>query len=98
MKKEVIQKEIIVDIILLFQEIVFKYIEEPSKTNEVEEITENIFLLVTSSHLVCKDNKNWSNVLDNITKISQFKTKDKVGLSNRAIFKYMDILDTIKKV
>jgi hypothetical protein len=97
MKKEVIQKEIVVNIILLFQEIVFNYIDNASKVNEVEEITENIFLLVISSHLVCKNIESWQNVLDNISKISKFKTKDKVGLSNRAIFKYMDILDLLKK-
>lgn len=97
MKKGILQKSTVIDIILLFQELVFTYIDEPNKSNEVEEITENIFILVTSSYLACNGITEWATVLENIVKCSQFKTKDKAGLSNRAIFKYMDILDNLKK-
>jgi hypothetical protein len=98
MKKEVIQKNLIIDIVVLFQELIANYIDQPNKTNEVEEITENIFILVTSSHVVCKDCPEWNTVIDNIVKCSQYKAKDKSSLSSRAIFKFMDILDTVKKL
>jgi hypothetical protein len=97
MKKNIINKNIIIDIILKFQELVFNYIDTPNKLNEVEEITENIFILITTSHKYCNEVEEWKQVLDNILKCSQFKVKDKASISSRAIFKYMDMLDTIKK-
>jgi hypothetical protein len=97
MKKGIIEKKVIVDIIIYFQDIIFQYVDLPNKTNEVEEITENLFILVPGSKSVCNDQVEWTMILDNINTISKLKSKDKQSLSSRAIFKYMDILDQLKK-
>jgi hypothetical protein len=97
MKKGIIEKKVVVDIIIYFQDIVFQYVDLPNKTNEIEEITENLFILVPGSKSVCNDQVEWTMILDNINTISKLKSKDKQSLSTRAIFKYMDILDQLKK-
>lgn len=97
MKKDVLKKSNTMDIIMKFQNLIFEYIEIPNKTNEVEEITENLFILVTMSNDTCKSEDEWNLIVENIKKCSQMKSKEKSSLTNRAIFKYMDILDSISK-
>jgi len=79
-------------------DVVLEYIETPDKINQVEEITENVFLLISESHSFMKDIEEWNQVLENINSISLMKVKEKTSLSSRAVFKYMDIMDKIKKL
>ena len=97
MKKDIINKSIIIDIIVLFQELVLNYVDAPNKINEVEEITENIFILVTTAYCTCNTMAEWEKVMANITTCSQLKVKEKQSMSSRAVFKYKDIIDTCIK-
>jgi hypothetical protein len=74
-----------------------EYIEIDSKVNEVDEITENIYLFITLLHSTSKDNDEWTCIVDDVKQFAKFKNKDKKSLSSRAIFKHMDILDAIAK-
>lgn len=96
-KNNIFQNEVVIDIIIQLQEMVLRFIDEPDKTNEVDEITENIFIFITMS---LKDMLNvpmWQTVIENTKKCSQSKTKEHLSMSSRALFKYMDILDFVKK-
>lgn len=96
MKKSIITKEILMNIIDCFQDRIFEYIEETNRMNEVEEITENIFILISQSHGNLIEEDHWQNkIYPDILKISKMKAKDFPSLSNRVIFKYMDILDAL---
>jgi len=97
MKKQIIEKEKVLDIILLLQNLVFEYIDLDNKTNEVDEITENIFIFSTMSATEFGNIAEWDNIKSNIVKCSQYKAKEHKSISSRAIFKYMDILDFFKK-
>lgn len=97
MNKNIINKTKVIGIISYFQEIIFEYIETVNKTNEVEEIGENLYILITTSKNYCNDIENWNEIIENVKKISEMKTKDKKSLSSRAKFKFMDILDDLKK-
>jgi len=44
-----------------------------------------------------KEHELWENIENNIKKLSQYKAKEHLSISSRSIFKYMDILDQIKK-
>jgi DNA-binding phage protein len=46
MKKKLVNTVEFIDIILYLQDLVFSYIDTPNKLNEVEEITENLFILI----------------------------------------------------
>jgi len=97
MKKEVLDIGVIGNLTLELQEIVFQYINEENRTNEVDEITENIFIFVTISNEYCKNNPIWETVVQNTKRVSEMKAKDKKSLSSRAVFKYMDVVDVLKR-
>jgi len=78
-------------------DIIVEYIDTISKTSQVDEITENIFLIITESYCVIKHREEWTTILERIKTISQMKVKEQVSLSSRSLFKYMDIIDFIDK-
>jgi hypothetical protein len=98
MKKEIINSDKLLHIINHLQGLILKYIDEDNKTFVAEEITENLFLLVTSSASVLKNESGWKTVVENITNVSQLKVKDHKSLSSRAIFKNMDIIDNLRDI
>jgi len=94
LKNQVISEMIVIDMIMAMQELSEKYIEEENRKSEVEEITENLFLLITSSPSSLKTAELWKTKIEpNIRKFSAYKAKDKTSLSNRVVFKYMDIVE-----
>ena len=99
-KKDVLSVQILADIIIRIQTIMNEYMESANRTNEVEEITENLFLLITPNcaQLQGETADQWTNVLANIQRISQCKAKDHASLTSRAIFKHLDMLDSVKKM
>ena len=111
MSREVIEKTKVLDIIIQLENLVMKYIIEPNRTYEVDEITENINILITTSIQLLKcpassitdvpDKENgyiqWTNVVETIKKYSTYKSNDYKSLSSRAVFKYMDIYGFITK-
>lgn len=97
MKKGLVSKELLIDMIFYLESLIFSYVDEVNKNNEIEEITENLFIMITTSKAECFMEEKWNNIVENITLCSKFKVKDKKSISSRAIFKYMDILDALKK-
>jgi hypothetical protein len=97
MKCGVINNDNVLNCIIKLQDTVLEYINESDKSFIVDEITENIFIFVTLSANDLSKLDKWANVIDFVKTSSQYKAKDCISLSNRAIFKYMDMLDVIKK-
>jgi len=94
LKHEVITETVVMDMIIAMQELSEKYIEEENRKTEVEEITENLFLLITSSPSSLKTANLWTAKIEpDIRKFASYKSKDKASLSNRVVFKYMDIVE-----
>jgi hypothetical protein len=92
----VLEAGIALDIFSQFQSIAIGYIEDASKTSEVEEITENIFLMVSMGANLLKDEAVWkTSILPNIHMFAAFKMKEKPGLSSRTIFKYKDLVEKV---
>ena len=96
MKNDILEKEQVLTIIKQLQEMVLNYIDTPDKLNEVEEITENIFLFITTAKDdFTIDNELWKSIVETVRTCSQMKYKEHPSLSSRAVFKYMDILDKL---
>ena len=97
MVNNVIPKEKILDIIHYLLNKVYEFIQLEDKKNEVDEMTENIVLLLKKDLFNEKDYQR--NVVENknITQLIEFlansKVKDFKSLSNKSIFKYMDMID-----
>jgi len=96
-KNDIVEKNIVINKIIYLEELVLNYCDIENKTNEVEEITENLFILVTKSLSIMMHEPKWEIVINNIKHLAQMKTKEHKSLSSRALFKFMDILDFIKK-
>ena len=79
---------------------IMKYINEDNKKNEVDELTENIAILYNKEIYGTKEKIYYNeflidgkNIVDIIRLLSKSKSKDYKSLSNKAIFKYMDLVD-----
>lgn len=92
----ILDQLIVFDIFSQFQLMAIEYIEDATKTNEVDEITENIFLMCSMGANLLKNEPIWiSDILPNIHKFATFKMKEKPGLSSRTIFKYRDLVEKV---
>ena len=96
-KKEALSKDKLIEILHYFLTKSIEYFNEPNKTNEVDEITENIFIIISNAQAKLSLEEEWKeSLLPMIITISQMKIKDHVSLSNRVVFKYMDIIDSLE--
>jgi hypothetical protein len=69
-----------------------EYIEIPGKTNEVDEITENVFLLISMGKNDLSRESLWADkIAPFVRNFVKLKAKEHASLSSRCIFKYMDI-------
>jgi len=73
------------------------FIKEGNKKNELDELSEIIYILISNSLNTIKDNDiNKYNIIINYTqKISELKVKTTPGITNKCIFKHMDLLDEL---
>lgn len=69
---------------------ILRFIDEPDKRNEVDEITENIAILYNKDII---DPEHETYIVVAITKLAKSKAKDYKSLTNKAIFKFMDLID-----
>lgn len=91
----VIKKEEITNIMYNLLLKLYEYISIENKKNEVEELTETIAILYNKELY----ESNNTNLIDGLTinkvieKIANSKVKDYKSLTNKALFKFMDLID-----
>jgi hypothetical protein len=70
-------------------------IDGEDNKNVVEELSEVMYILTTSSADVLKSHSEWATVVKEVKNISKMKVKSKPSISNKTIFRHMDILDKL---
>jgi hypothetical protein len=97
MKETMLDSDSVVDIITELQEMVNSYIKQANKTNELEELNENIFILVTNGKDILSKHEKWESIISKIKFLSILKVKMKEypSVNNKLIFKNMDILEEL---
>ena len=95
MKNRVLTPNQIIDIIIEAQELLKRYMEE-DEINKVEELAEIIFSLVTNSYNQISDSEQWDQIFNDITSVSLMHIRDKPSISNKTIFKHMDIIEVLE--
>ena len=97
MKENVIEEKIINDIILMLFSTLNKFIQETTKKNELDELSEIIYIAVTNSYnkINIWSQNNASVIHEKISAIATSKSKSVPGITNKCIFKHMDILDEL---
>jgi len=101
MKQGIITPLQIMDIVQQLQALVREHMRQPNHANEVEELTENVFILLKDAHLILKREhaEEWAQVVAEVETNSKLKPKHATypSITNKTIFRHMDILDEFKK-
>ena len=93
MKKGLIAQSEVARILAVLVDTVLRYIGEEGRIHVIEEITENVFIFVSTSHAELKSTTEWvDTVAPAVKKLSTAKPADHKSMSNRIMFKYMDML------
>ena len=99
MKVGVLPPELVFDMVQYMISTVFVYAAEGNRTNEVEEITENLFILMSQSNSELYQYQVWTeDIIPKIHDLSKLRKTEGAkypSMTNRATFKYMDILDNL---
>ena len=103
MINHVIGEDEIIEIINQLQALILSYLRKPEKSNEVEELTENLFIIVTKSKSYLDKGETkaaWESIIKNIEFITILKPKMKEypSITNKTIFKHMDIFEETSSV
>lgn len=73
-----------------------EYISMVGFTGEVDEISENINIFISMGHDSLKTSgEDWDTIYDRICILGEMKYKDKPSISNRALFRFRDLLDLL---
>lgn len=95
MTNGMLTKSQIINILVILLNQINNYISQDNKKNEVDEITENVAILYTKEIIDSTELKDFTvknvAVSDFIELIANSKTKSYKSLTNKAIFKFMDM-------
>jgi hypothetical protein len=98
-KHKVLTLDFIFDKIQKVQNMIMKeetMLHESSRM-EVEELSENLYILLTNIPFsTLSFHSEWKQIMDNLLQIKNTDTKACMGISPKAKFKHMDILDKLK--
>tara|TARA_Y100000389_G_scaffold204357_1_gene256429 strand:- start:445 stop:1401 length:957 start_codon:yes stop_codon:yes gene_type:complete len=97
MKENIIDKLEIYKIIMTAFTTLNNMISSGTKKNELDELSELIYIMVVNSYdIIRNEYSNYGEeILNNTMQITKLKIKDAPGVTNKCIFKHMDILDEI---
>lgn len=93
MIEDVIAQDTILDIILGIQEYLASKLDLDNHSAVVDELSELLYIMI----IPCKEikDKKLDKIVENVESISKMKSKDKISLTNKTVFKHMDIMDAI---
>jgi hypothetical protein len=95
MKENLIDTSEIIKIVELLQTNMSAAILETDKKNIVDEMTEIFYIIIVNGIEKINNVEEWSSIEDFINKFSAFKPNSHPSITNKTIFKFMDILDTL---
>ena len=95
MIQEVIQPSKIIVIINDLQSYLNKIVVQQNNKNIVDELSEVLYILITNSYEKIKDQDGWEEIVSFIKMVSEMKPALVPSISNKSIFKHMDMLDVL---
>ena len=93
MKEGIVPASQVVELVIDLQRMLNDNLKIAGKTNELDEISENIYIIIKNGHTELTGMDEWVNILNNITFISLLKIKSYPSITNKTIFKHVDILE-----
>jgi hypothetical protein len=110
MKNGIVEKTQVIALMRQIQELMYSNMRQEGKTNEVDELAENLYIMVKHSHMMFSERacsgkegrpphpeivESFKSRVEQITEISKMKLKTKPSITNKTIFKHLDMLDEI---
>jgi hypothetical protein len=101
-KSDLIKQSDIVNLLKCLLVMITNLINKPDKKNEVDELTENVAILYKKDIIdevldETDDEEDYyvgeQSIIDTVNGLAKMKAKDYPSLSNKAIFKYMDLVE-----
>ena len=93
MKEGIVPASQVVELVIDLQRMLNDNLKIAGKTNELDEISENIYIIIKNGHTELTGMDEWVNILNNTTFISLLKIKSYPSITNKTIFKHVDILE-----
>lgn len=93
---DIIDKNDMIDIIIGFINKVKIDISLENKTNNIEEIVQNISIMITSGKQFIKGLPQYTEILQNIEHFANLSHKQYPSLSSKIVFKFMDLLEELE--
>ena len=97
MREQIVSVDYVVKLIDDLTVKVQENMDTADRINEVEEITELVNILVSQGIVSIRNHEDWSPLSDRLRQFAKYKMKEKVSLSSRIIFKYMDLVAILDK-
>ena len=97
MKEGVVPVTQVVELVLDLQRMLNDYLKVAGKTNELDEISETVYIIIKNGHTILSSTEEWINILNNVTFISLLKVKSYPSITNKTIFKHNDILELFQR-
>lgn len=94
-RKEHIPQTVVLDLIKHTHDKLASHIDEDDKRDTLDEMSEIVAILTIEGKDYLSDHDDWDSIVTAISHIAKMKSKDHKSLSNKTVFKYMDILDVI---
>lgn len=95
MKHEIVSKEAIINIIQNLQKKMMAMMTEEDNKSQVDEISETLFIFITNAHEDLEDCDTWNEIKSSVEVVSKMSVKSQLSITNKSIFKHLDILDEI---
>ena len=92
-KQNLLPSDFIFDLLNILFIDLFDNFKITDNKNYCEVLNEFIFYIITNSYKIINDDKNYSELYKNIEKIKAMKNKDLPSISNKIIFKNMDLYE-----
>lgn len=102
MMENIVEESKIIKMIETIQQNLIQEIAKDNNSNIVEEMSEIIYILIThgaSTLLKSSETikKNWKEIIDRVNVISSKKHKSEPSITNKTIFKHLDIMSFVNK-
>ena len=97
MKETLISNREIIDIIIQVQDTILLTTNIDDKKIEVDELTELLYVMLKNTFTHITDPEIIEKIANNINYIANMKVKNRVSITNKAIFKHMDMRDELLK-
>ena len=95
MKREMVSVESVIGLVKQLQTKFSEKIAAADCENVVEEICENLFIILTNGSDSMENHADWDGIMDYVKEIGDSDAENHPSLTNKVIFKHMDIVEEV---